>query len=169
MASASTYSYRFGSLHEAYQLIGYGRPESFRKFEARRRNQALRDELLSEIVALFPRDIAIIRRGGKWRPRLRVRMGPFISVVVARPVRMAGAALCWLADPPTRERQFVTLLARLNPTEAGFYDFHVLPNIDHRKRFPIRPNDEWLKRGQPLRRLSDLIRVVDQVRKSPNR
>jgi putative transposase len=47
-------SYRFGSLHEVYKLIGYGRPESFRKFEARRRNQALRDELLSEIVSLIP-------------------------------------------------------------------------------------------------------------------
>jgi hypothetical protein len=169
MASASTYVHRFGSLHEVYKLIGYGRPESFRKFEARRRNQALRDELLSEIAALFPKEITIIRRGGKWRPRLRVRRGPFISVVVARPVRMAGAALCWLADPPPRERQFVTLLARLNPTGNGFHDFHVLPDIDHRKRFPTRPNDEWLKRGQPLRTLSNLLRVVDQVRKSPKR
>jgi len=76
MASASTYSYRFGNLQDAYKLIGYGRPESFRKFEARRRNRALRDELLSDIVALLPRDIAIIRRGGRWRPKLRVRRGP---------------------------------------------------------------------------------------------
>jgi len=165
--SASTYVHRFGSLHEAYKLIGYGSPESFRKFEARRRNQALRDDLLSEIVALFPKDIKIIRRGGKFRPRLRVRRGPFISVVVARPVRMAGGALCWLADPPRRERQFVTLLARLNATDARFYDFHVLPNIDYRKRFSIRLDDRWLQRGQPLRSLSDLLRMVDQVRKPP--
>jgi len=68
----------------------YGGPESFRKFEAQRRNRALRDGLLSEIVSLFPRDIAIIQRGGKCRPRLRVKRGPTISVVVARPVRMAG-------------------------------------------------------------------------------
>jgi len=169
MASCSTYTYRFGSLQEAYKLVGYGSPESFRKFEARRRNRALREELLSEIVALFPKDIAIIRRGGKWRPRLRVRRGPFISVVLARPVRMAGGVLCWLVDPPPHECRFVTLLARLNPTEPGFHDFHILPNIDHTKRFPIRSNDEWLKRGQPLRRLSDLFRVVDQVRKSPRR
>lgn len=167
--SASTYVHRFGSLHEVYKLIGYGSPESFRKFEVRRRNQALRDELLSEIVALFPKDIKIIRRGGKWRPRLRVRRGPFISVVVARPVRRAGDALCWLADPPPRERQSVTLLARLNPTDPCFHDFHVLPKIDHRKRFSITPNDEWLKHGQPLRSLSDLLRVVDHVRQSRKR
>jgi len=169
MASCSTYRYRFGSLQEVYKLVGYGRPESFRKYEARRRNRALRDELLSEIVALFPRDIAIIQRGGKWRPRLRVRRGPVISVVLARPIRMARGTLCWLADPPPGERRFVTLLARLNPKEPGFHDFHILPNIDHKKRFPIRTNDEWLKRGQPLRRLSDLLRVVEEVRRPAKR
>jgi hypothetical protein len=169
MASHSTYKYRFGSLQEAYKLVGYGCPESFGKFETRRRNQALRDKLLSEIVALFPKDIAIIRDGRKWRPRLRVKRGPIISVLIARPVRMAAGALCWLADPPQRERRLVTLLARLNPTKPDFNDFYVLPNINHRKRFAIRLNDEWLKRGKPLQRLSDLVRVVDRVRQSPKR
>jgi DNA invertase Pin-like site-specific DNA recombinase len=163
MASHSTYKFRFGSLQEAYKLAGYGSPESFRKFETRRRNQALRDQLLSEIVALFPKDIVIMRSGRKWRPRLRVRRGPVISVLLARPVRMGGGALGWLADPAPGERRFITLLARLNPTQPGFHDFHVLPNIDHRKRFSIRPNDEWLKRGQPLRKLSDLLGIVGQV------
>jgi hypothetical protein len=169
MASCSTYVHRFGSLEEAYKLVGYGGPETFRMFELRRRNRALRDELLSKIVASFPKDIAISRRGGKWRPRLHVRRGPFISVLVARAISMAGGALGWLADPPPRERQLVTLVARLSPRDPDFYDFHILPNIDRRKRFLIRLNDEWLKRGQPLRSLSDLLRVVDQVRKSPKR
>jgi DNA invertase Pin-like site-specific DNA recombinase len=164
MASPSTYTHRFGSLQDAYKLIGYGSSESFRKYEARRRNKALRDELLSEIVALFPKDIAIVRRGGRWRPRLRVRKGPVISVVFARPVRMAKATLGWLADPPRRERRIVTLLARLNRDGNGFHDFHILPKIDRTKRFKIRFNDECLKRGQPLQELADLLRVVDQVR-----
>jgi len=168
MASCSTYRHRFGSLHEAYKLIGYGGPESFRKFEARRRNRALRDELLSEIVSLF-RNIAIIQRGGKFHPRLRVKKGPTISVVVARPVRMAGGTLCWLLDPSHDERRFVTLLARLNPTQPSFQDFHILPNIDRKRRFAIRRDDEWLKQGQPLPRLSDLLDVVEQVRKSRKR
>lgn len=165
MASPSTYRHRFGSLQQAYKLIGYGHSESFMKLQVRRRNRALRDELLSEIVGLFPRDIAITRRGGRWRPRLRIRKGPFISVVLARPVRVARGALGWLANPPRRERRFITLVARLNPNQPGFHDFHILPNIDYRKSFHIKSHDEWLKRGQPLRKLSDLLRVVDQVRK----
>jgi hypothetical protein len=169
MASCSTYRHRFGSLQDAYKLIGYGRSESFRKYETRRRNQALRDELLQTIVALFPRDIAIIRYGRIWRPRLRVKKGPMISVVVARPVRMAGGALCWLADPPRHERRLVTLLARLNPHGPNFHDFHILPNIDRKNRFVIKPNDEWLERGQPLPRLFDLLEVVQQVCKSRKR
>lgn len=169
MASCSTYRYRFGSLQDAYKLIGYGRAESFRKFETRRRNQALRDELLEEIVSRFPDKIAIVRYGRKWRPRLRVTRGPMISVVVARPARMARGTLCWLADPPRHERRLITFLARLNPTQPSFQDFHVLPNIDRKKRFSIRRDDEWLKRGQPLPRLSDLLDVVEQVRESRKR
>jgi hypothetical protein len=169
MASCSTYRHRFGSLQHAYKLVGYGRPDSFRKYEARRRNQALRDELIEKIVALFPKEVAAIRYGRKWRPRLRLKRGPMISVVVARPVRMARGALCWLADPPRHERRFVTLLARLNPNGPDFYDFHILPNINRKKRFSIRCNDEWLKRGQPLPTLSDLLDVVEQVRKCRKR
>ena len=166
MASCSTYRYRFGSLQEAYRLVGYGRPDSFRKYEARRRNRALRDELIENIVAVFPSDITIIRRGGKWRPRLRVKRGPIISVLLARPVRMAGGTVCWLLDPYPDERRLITLLARLNPREPDFYDFHILPNIDRKKRFAIKCDDEWLKRGRPLQKLSDLLDVVEQVRKS---
>lgn len=62
----------------------------------------------------------------------------------------------------------MTLLARLNPKEPDFYDFHILPNIDRKKAVLNKPNDEWLKRGQPLRRLSDLLRVVGQVRNFPS-
>jgi DNA invertase Pin-like site-specific DNA recombinase len=164
MASPSTYRHRFGSLQEAYKLAGYGRPGSFKKYQLRRQYTALRDELLSQIVALFPRDIKIIRRGRKWRPRLKVRRGSVISVVLARPVRIARGALCWLSDPPRRERRIVTLLARLNQDGNGFHDFHVLPNIDRKKRFKIRFDDEYLKRGRRLRQLSDLLHVVDQVR-----
>ena len=164
MASPSTYKHRFGSLQEAYKLIGYGRPESFRNSEVRRRSQALRDELLSEIVSLYPGEIAIIRPGRKWRPRLQIRKGPVVSVLLARPVRIAKAALGWLVDPARRESRSVTLLARLDKAKSGFYDFHILPNIDRKRRFCIKSTDEWLRRGQRLPRLSDLLHVVDQVR-----
>jgi hypothetical protein len=55
-----------------------------------------------------------------------------------------------LSDPSRHERRLVTLLARLKPSEPDFHDFHVPPNINRRKRFSIKPNDEWLKRGQEL-------------------
>ena len=164
MASPSTYRHRFGSLQEAYRLIGYGRPESFRQFQLRRRSQALRDELLSEIVSLHPGKISIIQPGRRWRPRLQVRKGPIISVLLARPVRIAKAALGWLVDPARGELRLVTLLARLDVAKTGFFDFHILPNIDRRNRFCIKPADDWLNRGQPLRHLSELLCVVDKVR-----
>jgi len=82
---------------------------------------------------------------------------------------MAGGTVCWLLDPHPDERRFITLLARLNPRGPDFYDFNILPNIDRKKRFAIKCDDEWLKRGRPLQKLSDLLDVVEQVRKSRER
>ena len=52
--SPSTYRLRFGSLRRAYELIGYGRPVQFGPIDLRRRTQALRDELIAQIAAMFP-------------------------------------------------------------------------------------------------------------------
>ena len=53
MASCSTYRYRFGSLQEAYKLIGYGRPASFRKYEARREIKLCGMSLLRRLSLYF--------------------------------------------------------------------------------------------------------------------
>ena len=50
--SPSTYRHRFGSLRNAYKLIGYGRPDQFGPIDLRRRTQALRDQLMAQIVAI---------------------------------------------------------------------------------------------------------------------
>ncbi len=161
--SPSTYRQRFGSLRRAYELIGYGRPEQFGPIDLRRRTQALREELMERLAVIFPQDLSLIRRRGRWRSRLRLRGGLNVSVLVARSVRPWINAVRWQIDPVSHDRRYVTLLARLDEENHSFFDFHLLPDVDRRRRFRIRENDAWLDRGLLLRDVYEFLIVLRQV------
>jgi DNA invertase Pin-like site-specific DNA recombinase len=158
--SPSTYRHRFGSLRRTYELIGYGRPDQFGPIDLRRRTQALREELISQIAAMFPDDVSVIRCGGRWRSRLRLKNGLIVSVLIARSVR-PWKALRWRVNPVLHEREYVTLLARLREGNESFLDFHILPNID--RCTDISLNDPWLDRGVPLGDLRAFCTVVSST------
>lgn len=162
--SPSTYRYRFGSLRWAYELIGYGRPAQFGPIDVRRRTQALREELMSQIVAIFPNDVSIVRRGARWRSQLRFVNGSIVSVLVARSVSTWKETVRWRVDPVQNERKFVTLLARLDEGNRSFLDFHVFPGMDRGRRFDVSRSDLWLSRGEPIRDLLAFCKVVARAR-----
>ena len=82
---------------------------------------------------------------------------------VFSPFRPWKTTTRWLVDPIRNERNFVTLLARLNVSKDAFQDFHILPNIDRRKRFSIGLRDAWLNRGECLSELSQFCEVIDRM------
>jgi|SRR5579863_1323034 len=151
--SPSTYRHRFGSLRRAYELIGYGRADQFGSTDLRRRTRALREQLISQIAAMLPNDVSVVRRGGKWRTQLQLSNGSIVSVLVARSVRIWKKTLRWRVDPVQQERGLVTLLARLDESNNSFLDFYVFPSVSRVKRFDLRLMDDWLNGGQ---RLTDL-------------
>ena len=160
--SHSTYRHRFGNMQRVYELIGYGRPEQYGPIDLRSRTRALRDQLMTAIVEMFPDRVSVVRPGGRWRTRLRLSNGLIVSVLVARPVRL-WKALRWRVDPVRHECEYVTLVARLNEGNSSFLDFHVFPNIDRRKRFDISLSDLWLNRGERLSDLSTFTEVVGRM------
>jgi DNA invertase Pin-like site-specific DNA recombinase len=167
--SPSTYRRRFGSLGRAYGLIGYGGADNLGGVDARRRKDVLRRQLLDRIVAMFPKEVSIVRRGGRWRARLRVLNCRTVSVVLSHPVRVWKATVRWQVDPVPHERKFTTLLARIDQTQTSFLDFHVLPTMDRRRRFFISLNDKWLERGKRLVSLSQFCDAVKQVGRAEDR
>jgi len=162
--SPTTYKNRFGSLRRAYELIGYGHPHQFGPIDLRRRTQAFREELMERIAAMFPGDVSIVRRGGRWRSRLRLRSGLMVSVVVGRCVRIWKQTRRWRIDPNPHERRLVTLVARLDEANQSFLDFHVFPCLDRRGRFYISLDDPWLKRGRPVPEFLAFCDVVREAR-----
>lgn len=112
VASTSAYRHRFGSLQYAYSLIGYGRPEQFGPNELRRRTQAMRDQLVQQIATLFPGKVSVCQRGGRWRPRLKLRNRLTVSVLVVRFSKLPNRKPYWVVQPVPHECKFVTLVAR---------------------------------------------------------
>src|SRR5258708_37371216 len=110
-------------------MIGCGHRDQFSSFEMCRRTQALRQELITKIVSTLPNEISVVRRGGRWRSRLRLSSGLIVSVLVARSVRTWKETLRWLIDPVRHESKFITLLARLDSSNRSFLDLHIFPPI----------------------------------------
>jgi hypothetical protein len=164
--SPSTYRHRFGSLRRAYEMIGYGHPEQFGPIDLRRRTQALREELIARIAAIFPDDVSIIRPGGRWRNRMRLQNGLIVSVLVARTIRVWKDTVRWQIDPVRQECTYLTLLARLDLENCSFLDFYILPRVDRPKRFHISDTDSWLRRGVALKHAAEFLNGAQAVYQS---
>jgi len=157
---------RFGSLRNAYKLIGHTNPSQFFNVDTRIRTDSIREDLIVQIAKAFPKDVSIIRRGGRWRSRLRLSSGLTVCVIVARSVRLVKQKLRWQVNPVRRERKFITLLALLDATNSSIFDMHVAPNIDHERKFEISMNQSWLNRGKRLSDLSQFCEVVARVQRA---
>ena len=162
--SPSTYRERFGSLRRAYELIGYGRPDQFGPIDLRKRTMALRDQLMAQISATFGSQVKVVKRGGRWRSRLRFSDSLTVSVLIARSFRVWKDTIRWQVDPVHRERKCVTLLARLDTTNCSLLDLYVFPCMDRHRRFRVCLGDPWLKHGERLTELSRLREIVELVR-----
>ncbi len=162
--AASTYRRRFGSLRSVYGRIGYCQMQRVgTSLATRKRTQILRRDLMEQITQLFPGEISALRPCGKNRTLLRLRNRCLVSVLLSRAVRTWENTFAWIIDPVSSERRNITLLARINPRQDGFLDFHVLPNIDRKTRIQIKLESAWLQRGLPLLALTDLCKVVGTV------
>jgi DNA invertase Pin-like site-specific DNA recombinase len=163
MPSPSSYRGRFGSLRRAYELIGYGCPEDFGPIDLRRRTQALREELIGKIEAMFPSEVSIERRSGRWRSLLRLETGLIVSVVISHSIGEKSKGLTWQINPIAHERLYVTLLALLDGNNSIVQEMLLFPNIDRQKRFHVTKDSVWLKRGLSLKCTSQLLDAVRTI------
>jgi DNA invertase Pin-like site-specific DNA recombinase len=163
MPSPSSYRGRFGSLRRAYQLIGYGCPQDFGPIDLRRRTQALREELIGKIQAMFPSRVSIECRGGRWRSHLRLDGGLIVSVLVCRSIGPRSKGLTWQINPAPHERLHVTLLALLDVNNSGVQEMYLFSYVDRQRRFQIAARNIWLKRGLPLKCVSQFLEAVKTI------
>lgn len=163
-ASVMGYTRRFGSLVRAFELAGYGKPEHFGDDEVISRTKALRHQLETQIISLFPVEIAVARANRRSRSQLRLRDGLVMSVVIVRSLKRADGSLYWEIRPRQRDRGDLMLLARLDKSNRAFLDFHLMPSMNPDEWIRISARDHWLKQGTRLRSLSHLCDTVKHTR-----
>jgi DNA invertase Pin-like site-specific DNA recombinase len=161
--SAQTYNTRFGTLSHAYELIGYSGFWRGGWLETRRRIQALRSDLMRQIVDLNPTRLSVENRGGSYRTRLRMQDGRLISVLASRPLRCYKDAIRWILTPRPDECCLTTLVARLNLKCDAFKDMFVIPPLDRPTPVYVKDSDPRLQMGVRLMELKDFYRTIEQL------
>jgi DNA invertase Pin-like site-specific DNA recombinase len=143
--SIGTYTRRFRSLSEAFGRAGYIGVR-LRTTNTRRKLWALRDGLLREIAALHESDVSIFKTSHRTRPGLLLRNGQLISVHVCQSHKTGSGDLRWTLNRVRGTVESTTLLARLNTSNDGFLDFHVLPVLPYPTTWTIKSDDPWLSK-----------------------
>lgn len=162
-ASPSTYKQRFGGLRNAFKLIGYGIPGKFDPSDLRLRTQALRKQLMATIIESSNGKVKIVAKRFKCRTLLRLSNRRLVSVLVARVVHTWKDNVRWALAPVADERKLITLVARLNPGNETFLDFHIFRSMqmDTARKY-ISKDDHFMRSG---RRVNDLARFYEIVAK----
>jgi hypothetical protein len=135
----------------------------FGNIDSRRRTDLLCRQLIADIVSLFPNEVSVVRRGARWRANLRMPKGRIISLLMTRSIAGLKTFTRRQIDPVRHERNFMTLLARLDEKNESIFDFRLLPGVDRGSRFRISPNDDWLRRGKRLRTFSEFCYAIKQI------
>lgn len=127
--SANAYAHRFGSLLQAYQVVGYAPPVGVRRQELRRVAQRLYRELLQEI------EQQIVRLGGRVD---RVQRGATLwinceftaCIVLARCHLNSIGRPYWDVRSGTDPTADIWVVARLDQDNRALFDYYLLPRID---------------------------------------
>lgn len=158
VASCSTYISRFGSLREAYKLVGYGLSALSGPKQGPCRTREMQHILLEKVVAIFPGRASIFRQcgGGGYRPMVTLD-GHLLSVRVLSSFRPRGTGRAlWRMNNGSVQDKVTTLLARLDENNQRILDLHLVANTDLKKVVYLKKNDRWLKHGIRLRNLKQL-------------
>ena len=148
---------------QAFAMAGYDEGR-LRAIETRRHLKQLRNRLLQDLVATDPA-ISVSQPNGHFRPTVSLSGIP-LSVHLGFCFSTDHGERRWLIRPVVRERNFVTLIGRLDVKNETFNDYIVLPNLGTRTLWTMSPDDHGLTVGKRLASLSELSNVVNQINNS---
>jgi DNA invertase Pin-like site-specific DNA recombinase len=166
MCSPNTLKRRFGGYRQIYETIGY-RP-AFRDFYTGPRAEAamcVRRDLVERIRATFPQHIKVTQQRMRTRSILWVDDSFYVAVLLCRRVAASpGCKTHWSVCANPDERDYITLLCRLNAASDGILTFHLFSrvNIEFRRS---REDDPWLASGRRLEDLGGFYNAVKAIRK----
>ena len=155
---------RFGGLNSVYERLGLPLRNGMSSL-FRRRWQILRRDFIESIVAAFPEQLQAFRRGPRFRALLRYqKTGLLISVLIASCHPTKTGTPRWLVHPQRKERNRLTLIAFLNQNNTEIERALAFHSIPFRKT-KVLENSVWLGSGIPIKRASDFLEIISQLRR----
>lgn len=169
VASTATYYSHFGTLRHVYDLIGYHPPQgAFIRTDHRVRTQRLREEIVGKLRAMFPENVTVLPREKRGRIILSIDRSFRVSVIICATCRTGGGKIRWTLEPVPAEREYVTLLCRLNSANNGFHSFYILPRVDRARQCRLKEDDKWLNTGSRLAELSEFYAEAKRTSANAN-
>ena len=163
---SSTYQHRFGTLRQAYSLIGYPEFANLQgNVKMRRRLYSLRRVLLGRIKRLFSDEISIVQERHFRRRVVRFKDGLNISILICQCVGLGNGNFRWVVRRKRFDNQYMTLVCMCDANNRSIRDFYLVPSIDKdcKVEFRIKANDQWFKRGKRITNLSKLRQVAHRL------
>jgi len=158
---------RFGSMKQAYELIGY-KPSllTFKAMEGYRKGQNLRTQLLSNLSQLFPSQLRIIRLPNQsCRKAVELDNHVQIAVHTCRPLRPTLDGPRWILIKHRKEERMVSLICMTNESLNGFDAMYLVPEVGSlMNRYKIlREGHPLLTAGKRLDSLSSFYEAAKEV------
>ena len=129
LPSSTAFSHRFGTLLQAYRLIGYDPGIDYRFIEENRRLRKRHPEIVASVVqqivalggtAAWDRDTQLLNLNGELR----------VSIVLCRHTTTAAGASRWLIRLEAGLKPDITIAVRMDAANEWARDYYLLPGID---------------------------------------
>jgi len=128
MPAVETYVNRFGSLTNAFALVGYRRRDLFKPWETVLRVQQLRSQVVRALLELFPNQVRLEQRTKHHRPILHFDGGPPLLIVVCKAIGTRTVGSRWVL-PGHLDWKEPVLLCRCNGTNTALRDYYLLGRL----------------------------------------
>ena len=164
--SHGAYLRRFGTIQQAYALIGYqmfANNEGARRM--RRMHRRIADALLRRLSKMFGAQASLVRERAGCRRVLCFQDGLKISILTCQYFDLGNGTVRWGVAVNRFERGYPTLICRCAPDNLSFKDYYLVPRIETqcKRRFFIEENDRWLTTGKRINNLSRLRGVAQRL------
>jgi DNA invertase Pin-like site-specific DNA recombinase len=129
LPSSTAFSYRFGSLISAYQLIGYDPKIDYSFIEINRKLRKRHPEIVASVV----QKIEALGATASWDENtdlLWVNNELRVSIVLCRHTTTFAGSSRWLIRLDAGLKPDITIAVRMDATNEGIRDYYVLPGID---------------------------------------
>jgi DNA invertase Pin-like site-specific DNA recombinase len=152
-------NHRFGSMINAYDLIGY-RTMYKKTAEHRLHILKIRSELMQQLVEMFPGRVSVFSWAWRRRNCLRLKNGTKVAVRVCRSIKLVSKGRMWILQAARDERCRITLMAGMNPENETLEVFYLTTRLKNRCKVHITENSEWLQGGVCLEDLRSFYEAV---------